>query len=155
MEPSFMISEELLNEVVANVTIAAMLSYYPPSVWNATVVANVTTYRNIYSFSRPLNLILPYTLSLTLTLPFLVLGYLSLRRNRVAALSDSFLQLLVTITRSEELDRVARPCAPGGDETATQELKDMHIMFGELATESGAARRLGFGLEEEVVRVAN
>jgi hypothetical protein len=153
--PKIVFTEALLNEVVANVTIAAMLSYYPLSVMNATVMANITTYRNVYSFSRPNNLILPYALSLIISLPFLISGYLSLRHNGVAALSDSFLQLLVTTTRSEELDRVARPCSLGGDEMATKELKQARIMFGELVqghSNAGVARRMGFGLEHEIVR---
>jgi hypothetical protein len=154
--PKIVFTEALLNEVVANVTIAAMLSYYPLSVMNATVMANITTYRNVYSFSRPNNLILPYALSLIISLPFLIIGYMSLRQNGVAALSDSFLQLLVTITRSEELDRVARPCSLGGDEMAKKELKQTRIMFGELAqgnSNMGVSRRMGFGLEHEIIRV--
>lgn len=128
-----------------------MLTYYPLSIWNTTVIADITTYRNVYSFSRPLNLILPYTLSLLVSLPFLVVGCLSMRRNGVAALSDSFLQLLVTMTRSEELDRVARPCSLGGGEMATKELKQTSIMFGELAGREGTRTRMGFGLENEIV----
>ncbi|KAF2107401.1 hypothetical protein BDV96DRAFT_693411 [Lophiotrema nucula] len=153
--PSFAITGEILNEIVANVTIAAMFSYYPLSIWNTTAIANVTTYRNIYSFSRPVNLILPYALSLVFSLPLLILGYLSLRSNGVAALGDSFLQLLVTVTRSEELDRIARPCSLGGDEMATKELKHTRIMFGELGAVDKRENnfgRMGFGLEEEVVR---
>ena len=149
--PDLDITEAKLNELVANATIAAMLAYYPLSKWNTTVTAKITTYRNTYSFSRPLSLVLPYTLSLALTLPFLVVGYLSLRRNGVAALSDSFLQLVVTMTRSEELDRLARPCELGGEESMTKELKDTRVMFGELARQDGARRRLGFGLPEEIV----
>jgi hypothetical protein len=128
-----------------------MLSYYPLSYWNATVNATTATNRNIYSFSRPLNLILPYALSLLASLPFLVIGYLSLQRNGVAALSDSFLQLLVTMTRSEQLGRVAQPCSLGGDEQATEELKHTRIMFGELVGGDRAVRRVGFGLEDEIV----
>jgi hypothetical protein len=128
-----------------------MLSYYPLSYWNATVNATTATNRNIYSFSRPLNLILPYALSLLASLPFLIIGYLSLQRNGVAALSDSFLQLLVTMTRSEQLDRIAQPCSLGGDEQVTEELKHTRIMFGELVGGDGVVRRVGFGLEEETV----
>jgi len=71
----------------------------------------------------------------------------------VAALSDSFLQLLVTMTRSEELERVTRPCALGGDETATKELKQTMIMFGEIVRGDGkgrVVRRVGFGAQDEV-----
>ncbi|KAF2627128.1 hypothetical protein BU25DRAFT_411210 [Macroventuria anomochaeta] len=153
--PSLEITGEILNEIVANVTIAAMLGYYPLSIWNITAIANITTYRNTYSFSRPANLILPYALFLVFSLPFLILGYLSLRSNRVAALSDSFLQLLVTVTRSEKLDRIARPCEHGGDEMANTELKNTRIMFGELSAadeREDKLGRMGFGLEAEILR---
>jgi hypothetical protein len=130
-----------------------MLSYYPLSYWNTTVNATTATNRNVYSFSRPLNLVVPYALSLLASLPFLIVGYLLLRRNGVAVLSDSFLQLLVTMTRSEQLNRVAQPCSLGGDEQATEELKHMRIMFGELVGGDGAVRRVGFGLEDEIMRL--
>jgi hypothetical protein len=55
------------------------------------------------------------------------------------------------MTRSEQLDRVAQPCSLGGDEQATQELKHTHIMFGELVGGDKAVRRVGFGLEDEIV----
>jgi hypothetical protein len=149
--PELVISADILKDIVANVTIAAMLSYHPLSYWNATVDATVATNRNVYSFSRPLNLILPYAFSLLASLPFLVIGYLSLQHNGVAALSDSFLQLLVTMTRSEQLDHVAQPCSLGGDEQATEDLKLTRIMFGELAGGGQVVRRIGFGLEDEIV----
>ncbi|KAH7408716.1 hypothetical protein DE146DRAFT_777376 [Phaeosphaeria sp. MPI-PUGE-AT-0046c] len=154
--PSFQVTEGLLNEMVANVTIAAMLTYFPLSVWNQTVLANVTKSRNIYSFSRPMNLILPYTLSLVLSLPFLLIGYVSHRRNGVPALSDSFIQLLVTMVRSKELDRVASLCSSEGGEMATKKLKQTKIMFGAIADANGdgCIRRMGFGLEHEMVRVS-
>lgn len=150
----FHITEDLLNEMVANVTIAAMLTYFPLEIWNQTVTANVTTSRNIYSFSRPINLILPYTLSLVLSIPFLVIGYISLQQNGVPAQSDSFVQLLIATTRSEELDLVAVPCSYGEDEVAMKELKQTRIMFGEIydANGDGMKMRMGFGLQHEIVR---
>jgi hypothetical protein len=153
---SLVITEKLLNEVVANVTIATMFGLYPLSVWNTTVNATTTRHRNTFSFSQPLILILPYSLALLISLPFLILGYLSLRSNGAAALSDSFLQLLVTVTRSNELDRITRACSLGGNELATAELKDTRIMYGRLgASEAGddTFHRMGFGLEKEVTSV--
>lgn len=73
----------------------------------------------------------------------------------MAAMGDSFVQLLTTMTRSVELDRRARPCGLGGDEMASRELKESRIMFGEVLArdEVGVVRRLGFGVEGEVVRL--
>jgi hypothetical protein len=152
--PLLNVTEKLLNEMVANVTIATMLGYHPLSTLNQTVPANFTTSRNIYSFSRPVNLILPYTLSLVLSLPFLVVGCMSHRKNGGTAMSDSFIQLLLTVTRSVELDHAAMACSSGDNDTAMKELKQTKIMFGEIVDpiRGGTARRMGFGLEHEVVR---
>lgn len=128
-----------------------MLGYYPLLVWNTTVTANITTYHNTYTFSRPINLILPYALSLFISIPFLVSGYVSLQSNGFAATSDSFLQFLLTATRSENLDRMTLPCQFGGGEMATEELKNALIMFGELRVEKeDDVGRMGFGLEAEI-----
>ncbi|KAL1600402.1 hypothetical protein SLS60_006787 [Paraconiothyrium brasiliense] len=156
--PSLVITEKLLNEVVANVTIATMLGLYPLSIWNTTVNATMTTYRNTYSFSQPLLLTLPYSLSLAMSLPFLIIGFLSLRSNGVAALNDSFLQLLVNITRSNGLDRITRPCALGDNEMATTELNNTRIMYGRLSTDEaadGTTHRMGFGLEVEILAASD
>jgi hypothetical protein len=133
-----------------------MFGFYPLSVWNTTVNATMTTHRNTYSFSQPLILILPYSLSLLISLPFLILGYLSMRSNGDAALSDSFFQLLVTMTRSTELDRLTRDYSLGGNKLAAAELKDTRIMYGSLSAKGAGDvtfHRMGFGLEEEITSV--
>lgn len=131
-----------------------MLGLYPLSVWNTTVNATMSTHRNTFSFSQPLILILPYSLSLIISLPLLIIGYLSLRSNGTASVNDSFLQLLVNITRSDELDQLVRSCSLGGNELATTDLKDTRIMYGRLGTQEAGDNmhyRMGFGLEKEML----
>jgi hypothetical protein len=55
------------------------------------------------------------------------------------------------MTRSEQLDRVARLCSLGGDEKATEELDYTRIMFGQIIGEDQAGSRVGFGLEDETI----
>lgn len=131
-----------------------MLGFYPLSTWNTTVNATINTNHNTWSFSQRLLLVLTYSLFSFIRLPLIILGYISLRGNGVAALSDSFLQLLITITRSDELDRIARSSSIGGADTATKELKNTRIMYGALATERKDGEglgRMGFGLEKHML----
>ncbi|KAH6890271.1 hypothetical protein B0T10DRAFT_485456 [Thelonectria olida] len=157
--PSFRITEGLLNEAIANATLHIMLSRFPLSAYNTTATATSTAFHNTYSFQRPLNLVLPYALSLAFSLPFVAIGLVSLRRNGVAALSDSFIQLLVTTARSDRLDHIAAPCSLGGDELALKELARTNIMFGEVSkrynSDGKVVKRVGFGLQGEVEPLCN
>lgn len=115
---------------------------------NATKINTIT----VYNFSSPLNLILPYFVSLFIALPFLALGLWALWRNGVSAIDSSFLQILMTTTGSAVLDRTAAGGCLGGDESVPQELKDLKIRFGEIVDrkEDGRVKRAGFGVDEEV-----
>lgn len=59
------------------------------------------------------------------------------------------------MTRSRGLDNMVRGCSRGEDEVAVKELKKTKIMFGEIADPNGdgSIRRMGFGLEHEIMRV--
>ena len=46
--------------------------------WNTTANATVSTTINVYNFSRQLNLILPYFISLLLAVPFILIGRIAL-----------------------------------------------------------------------------
>jgi hypothetical protein len=118
-----------------------------------TVNATTSTSINVYSFSQPLSLILPYFLTLLVSLPFVVLGCLSLFKNGVSAMDGSFIQIIATSTGSAVLDRAAAGGCLGGDESTPQELKDLKIRFGEFIgrDEPGRVKRAGFGIDSEVV----
>jgi hypothetical protein len=107
---------------------------------------------NVYSLSRPLNLIIPYFISLIVTIPFLLLGGFALHQNGVSAVDGGFMQIITTSTGSAILDKAAAGGCLGGDESIPQELKDLEIRFGEIIDreEPGRIKRAGFGVESEI-----
>lgn len=138
-----------MNDYLFNMTVSMMLAY---GQWNTTVNATQSTLINVYSFSRPLNLILPYFISLGIALPFILIGVLALIWNGVSANDGSFMQIITTSTGSAILDKAAAGGCLGGEENAPQELKDLRIRFGELIgrDDPGRIKRAGFGAEGEV-----
>ena len=144
----FNISAARMEQLLQNITIS-MLSISPANVSTAVVQTNTV---NFYSFHRPLNLLLPYFLSLASALFFVVLGLLALKNNGVSASSGGFLQILTTTRGSEALDRVAVKSSLGGAENMTRELQEMQILYGELTPKEGSTvvQRFGFGLPNEV-----
>lgn len=163
--PDFLISGDVLNEMLANVTLSTLFQI--PLENAATTVTTVSTWssNNFYTFSHPVNLYAPYGVSLLLTLPFLVLGIVSLWRNGVPAMDGSFLQMLMTTTASKKLHAKAAGGCLGGENNVPEGLKKERILFGELGRaegdadllaagvkeEGGVVRRAGFGLEDEVM----
>lgn len=124
--------------------------------WNTSANATIETTINIYEFSSPLNLYLPYSVSLLVALPFLCLGLWALWKNGVSAIDSSFLQILMTTTGSAALDRAAAGGCLGGDESVPDELKNMKIRFGEILEGKGHGqiRRAAFGTEDEVTTLS-
>lgn len=120
--------------------------------WNTTANATISTAVNIYDFTQPLNLIIPYFLTLALSIPFLVLGTLSLMKNGVSAMDGGFVQIITTSTGSAVLDKAAAGGCLGGNESVPQELKDLKVRFGEIIgrDEPGRIRRAGFGVDSEI-----
>lgn len=151
--PEISLSESILNEILQNVTVSTFNNF---NLWNTSVNATIFTDRIVYDFSRPLNIIIPYALSLALGLVSLILGTISLYRNGVPAKHGSFTQLLVTLTGSDSLRNHAAPGSLGGSHNVPRELKDMSIQFGDLTTardnfsKGGVLHRAGFGVSTEV-----
>jgi hypothetical protein len=146
----FNVNQDVLNAMLANITLSSISAF---NLWttNTDITQNLSV--NVYSFSRPLNLLLPYFLILLLALPFIVLGLYSLYANGVSATDCGFLQLLTTTRGSKVIDKAARGGCLGGDENIPVELKKIRVRFGELINEnSGSESRIaGFGTEGEVV----
>ena len=119
--------------------------------WNASVNATMESAVNVYSFSAPFNLLLPYFVTLVLAVPFILLGGLALHWNGVSASDGSFVQIITTSTGSAILDRAAAGGCLGGDENMPRELKDLKIRFGEfIGREDAPVKRAGFGVESEI-----
>lgn len=83
-----------------NMTISMMMAYK-----TTTQTVNATSYTiiNVYRFSQPLSLVLPYFITLLASLPFVVVGCLSLFKNGVSAIDGSFIQIIATSTGSATL----------------------------------------------------
>jgi hypothetical protein len=54
--------------------------------WNTTANASISSAINVYDFSQPLMLILPYFITLAVSIPFILLGGLALLKNGVCKL---------------------------------------------------------------------
>lgn len=147
--PLFKISQDVLNDYLFKLTTSAMLSY---GRWNTTTNATVFETINVYSFSQPLNLVLPYFTTLLISIPFIILGSLALIQNGVAATDGGFVQIIATTTGSAALDNAAAGGCLGGSDNVTQGLKELKIRFGQLVgRKPGNIKLAGFGTDAEVV----
>lgn len=150
----FSVNEDILNRMLANLTLSAIPAF---NLWSANVNQTRLLSANTYSFSRPLNLILPYYLTLFCALPLLILGFCALYANGVPATDGGFLQLLTTTRGSATLDKIAISGCLGGDRNVPSELRDLKIQYGEISLPldsrggQAALRRAGFGTEDEVL----
>ncbi|KAG0651198.1 hypothetical protein D0Z07_2001 [Hyphodiscus hymeniophilus] len=147
--PLLNITQDSLNEQLFNLTLSMMMAF---GTWQTTANATILHTVNVYSFSRPLNLILPYFISLLLTIPFILIGGLALHKNGVSAVDGGFMQIIATSTGSAILDKAAAGGCLGGDESIPQELKDLEIRFGEIMDREapGRIKRAGFGVDSEI-----
>jgi hypothetical protein len=132
-------------------TLSAITTF---DLWHTETTATIETPITVYSFSQPLTLILPYSITLLVSLPFIFLGFWALNRNGVPATDGGFMQLVSTTTGSESLTREAAVGCLGGDANAPKAFKDLEIRFGELVERgdrNNDIRRAGFGTNEETV----
>ncbi|KAE8448782.1 hypothetical protein EG329_008784 [Mollisiaceae sp. DMI_Dod_QoI] len=154
--PDLIITQDILNEMLQNITLSLMNSF---GLWTTEVNTTTSTFRNVYSFSDKLNLLLPYYLSLIISLPLLAIGGACLHSNGVSAIDGGFLQILMTTSNSKALHEVASDGALGGQENVPEELKELKVRYGELVggeEKLKAVRmRAGFGVEDEVVSIRN
>lgn len=144
------ITESGINQALQNITIAMM--QINPS-WNTTTNVTQTNYNNIFSFSSKPRLIVPYACSLAAILPFLILGYSSMRLNGVPAISGGFVQTLMTTTGSSALRDAAAAGCLGGKQNIPRKLNDMEVVYGELIEDKkrGGVKRATFGVKDEIV----
>src|SRR5690348_2470947 len=77
---SFTITQDLLNQALLNITLSAIVQI---GYWQTPTNVTLRNSINLFRFSKPLNLLLPYFLSLALALPILILGGFILKRNGV------------------------------------------------------------------------
>lgn len=147
---AFTMTQDLLNEFLFNVTLSIITNY---GYWNTTVNVTTTTFINLYSFSSPTSLILPYFLGLAVALPFVALGLWALHSNGVPASDGGFIQLIMMM-KSAKLESEASAGCLGGGHNIPEKLRNLEIIFGELIEKDNyqgeVVRRAGFGTEEEI-----
>lgn len=148
----FKITRDILNEMLMNVTMSTITAY---GFWNTTVNATIDSFINVYRFSRPLNLIVPYSASLLVALSFIVLGLWALYQNGVPAIDGGFIQLITTSTGSRNLQNAAAGGCLGASENAPPSLKKLRVRYGEVIgseedRKGRLVRRALFGTEDEI-----
>jgi hypothetical protein len=128
--PSFDL--DMAKDLLANTTISALSS----SEILDTVNGSEDRSFNLYHFQNKLVFFLPYGLSLALTIPIVLLGFIALyiRNQGVSAITGGFLQLLMTTTGRTSIDAVLAEgnSTMGGFENVSDELREMEVGFGEL-----------------------
>jgi len=149
---SFTVTQDLLNQALLNITLSAMVGF---KYWNTKTNVTMNNSIDVFSFSRPLSLLLPYYISLAVVLPVLILGAFTFHQNGVSATDGGFIQLLTTTSGSSKLRDIAVGGCLGGPYNIPQELSDLKIRYGELVKdgEKGLVRRAGFGVEHEESRI--
>lgn len=75
--------------------------------WDTSANATVLRAVNVYSLSRPLNLLIPHFVILLVSLLSVVLGCIGLIKNGVFAVDGSFMQIVTTSTGSSILHKAA------------------------------------------------
>ncbi|KAL8996887.1 MAG: hypothetical protein Q9169_003698 [Polycauliona sp. 2 TL-2023] len=145
--PQFVVTEESLNDALFNLTLSAALQL---GFWTDTVVADVTSQLNVYSFTSPMQLLAPYLVCLFLSFPLLLIGLRSLRLNGVSAIQGGFVQVMMTTMGSRRLEEAVAGGCVGGENNVSKKLGNLKVRFGELVGKEGKGVRAGFGTEDEV-----
>jgi hypothetical protein len=145
------ITEALLNDVLTNITLSAISL----GTWWDIVPVNTTRYQSTYSFAKPLNLILPYSICFATTAIFAAIAIWSLSHNGTPAADGGFLQIMTATRGNTEMERlVLRESRLTTIENMSADLKKLKVRYGELVGENilgVEGRRVGFGTVEETV----
>ncbi|KAJ5973863.1 hypothetical protein N7481_011073 [Penicillium waksmanii] len=149
----FTINKTSISAILQDVVLS-IISYQPNN-WTTGVNQTRNEIRNIYTFSRPLNLYLPYGLVLLGSLCAMSFGFNALRSNGVPATDGGF-QFFTTVRTSDAADRIARGGCLDEEENVSTALKDLKIQFGELVETINDSEMVavlstaGFGIGHEV-----
>lgn len=146
---SLNITEVMLNEVLANITISAISL----GTWWDMVPVTSTRYRSTYKLSNPLNLILLYSICLAAATIFMAIAIWSLWRNRAPATDGGFLQIMMATVGDTEMGRVIIEEKLAAIDDMTDELKNLKIRYGELVNGNilgTGGKRFGFGTVDEI-----
>jgi hypothetical protein len=136
------VTEAALNELLTDITMSLMTL----DLWTDNINVTATVYRNTYEFSRKINLIIPYTLSLAFGLLIVGLGLGSLFYNGVPA-SDGFMQVMMATRGRTEMERLVLQQSLVGSKEVSE------VRYGELVMQDAMEgdKIWGFGTAEETV----
>lgn len=132
LSPKF--SAEMANQLLINTTINMMALSRRIGVVNGTK----THAFNVYRFKNKVAFFLTYGLSITLGIPIIAIGLISLyvHNQGVSAITSGFLQLLLTTTGRTGLEDIVTKgighSTLGGYKNVSEELKAVEVQFGEL-----------------------
>jgi hypothetical protein len=139
------VTELAINEYLIKMAISALSL----DVGKAPVPVNITTYQATYTFSNPLNLILPYSISLIFCIVFFGIGIWSWMHNGASAADGGFLQVMTATTGRTMMEDLVTAQHIDND-NLPKELLDLEIRYGELLDADGVGTGVaGFGTVEE------
>ena len=163
------ITAQALQDLLRNTTISLLTI---PNTQRTVLVTSGTS-RDVYDFARPLNLILPYAVTLQLSAFVVAIGLKSLYSNGVPATTGGgFIQNFCSTRGSATLNQLAAATAAeealrgvggggkkkDGDAAATgfqSSLEDLKLRYGRLRDEGGVGdgggNVMGFGTEGELL----
>lgn len=148
-----------IQDLLRNITISLLTI---PNTQRTILVTSATT-RDVYDFARPLNLILPYAVTLLLSAIVVAIGLKSLYSNGVPATTGAgFIQTFCSTRGSATLNQLAAEAAHrgvGGKGNAAgfQAIGDLKLRYGQLKKGEGegdggdSENVMGFGTEGELV----
>lgn len=151
---SFTVSEASLNKALGDFVVSIIPAF---AAWNQSVPVTRFPSHNVYWFSSPRQLLIPYGVSLLMSLIVIILGIQALHQNGIPATDGGFIQVLSTTTGSARLRKAAAGNCLGGDgDNLTKQLKGTKIRFGELVdmqveVDGHLVRRAGFGVDDEII----
>jgi len=156
-DPKLRITEDLINEVLQNITLAAS-SALPLGTQQVNVITLIM--QPTFLFKPKLLLILPYTISLLTALVIICTAIRVIWINGSVVEDNAFIQTLTsTIGSTDTVRDVALLVQSFEDEKAVKQLRELEVRYGLVSdealeeTESDVRRRFGFGLDKEVVSV--
>ncbi len=144
---SMNVTQESINEYMTNFTIGALSLDIAR---NKTLV-QVTDYHNVYDFSAPINLVLPYTLCSAVGVIFVALGIWCLVQNQVPAAEGGFLQIMATTIGRTQMEELVIALQTSSDtEKIEKDILNLKVRYGELVDDEGVGTGVaGFGTTEE------
>ncbi|EEA28940.1 hypothetical protein EYB25_000151 [Talaromyces marneffei] len=147
--PTFDITEESMKHLLENIVISMLTLNQTTTQTNVTQAITV----NVFSFSNPERLIVPYFLSACISLAFIIGGGHALLSNGISASTGGLFQTLCTTRGSERLGDLAAKGCLGGRENVPEDLKNLKVMFGVFKNSEDSSNKpmAGLGTVDEVI----